>query len=135
MGTYCLRKIYRIIMGDIIINVDEFICESPVIKDVTWNGIRYEFEVDWTSQGTYYSTFDPTTTMELSMDIYEVSNNTLQYSGIIASGVPFDADNYLFDVLDYFPSFSGKYQIHLKLKITNSGCDNATTFIVPVTYP
>jgi hypothetical protein len=122
-------------MADIIININEFICEDPIITDVTWNGIRYEFLVDWTSQGAYYSTFDPSTTMELSMDIYETSNNILQYSGVIATGVPFDVNDYMFNVLDYYPTFSSKYQIHLKLKITNSGCDNTTTYIVPITYP
>lgn len=122
-------------MGNIIFNVAEFICENPVIQNVTWSGIRYIFDTDWTSQGNYYSSFDPTTNMELSMDIIEVSNSNIVFSGVIDNSVPFNAIDYQFDVLDFYPGFSDKYQITLKLKITNQGCDNTGTYIVPITYP
>lgn len=122
-------------MGKIVINAQQLQCDSPVISDVTWNGVRYVFLTDWTSQGDYYLSLDPSTNMELSMEISDAQTSVVVFTGIIDSSAPFNATDYQFDVFDYYPDFSAKYQINLKLKLTNTVCNTVGTYTVPITYP
>lgn len=122
-------------MSNIIINVDAFMCEDPIIKSVSYTGTRYIFSVTWTSNGEYYSTFEPTTNLELSVDMYDTQTSTLVQSYVINPSAPFDATDYQFNMFDYYNDFSSKFQIYVKLKITNSVCNNTTTYIVPIDYP
>lgn len=124
-------------MADVIINVGAFICEAPTFNSSTFSGVRYVFTFDWNSQGAYYSTLDPTTHMELSMVVTEISNNTVVYSGVVDSNVPFNTSTYTIDILDYYSGFSNKYRVDLTLTmINNIGCNNSTNYTIPVnSYP
>lgn len=123
-------------MANIIINVEALQCEAPIVTNSSWSGIRYVFNVDWTSKGSYYSTIDPTTNLELSIEIRETVPNTLVYSGVIDPSAPFDATGYQFDVLDYYSGFSGKYTLILVLNLTsNAACNETTSYTFPIDYP
>lgn len=123
-------------MANIVINVEALQCEAPIVTNSSWSGIRYVFNVDWTSQGAYYSTIDPTTNLELSIEIRETIPDILVYSGIIDPSAPFDATGYQFNVLDYYGGFSGKYTLILKLNLTsNATCNEITSYTFPIDYP
>jgi hypothetical protein len=123
-------------MANIIINVDELICEDSIVTNSSWSGIRYVFNVDWTSKGDEYSIFDPTTNLQLSIEIRETIPNTIVYSGVIDNSAPFDATGYQFNVLDYYTGFSGKYTLILILDLTsNAACNEQTRYTFPIDYP
>lgn len=125
-------------MANIVINVDELICEAPVFVHTEWTGARYVFSIDWTSLGDVYFQFDPTIRMELSMEIYQNVNNppTLEYSGVIDSNAPFNVTGYTFNVNDYTFNFSSKYDLYLTLKlISDASCNESTTYQLPIDYP
>jgi hypothetical protein len=121
--------------GKIIFNVSELQCIPPNITNTSWTGIRYVFDVDWTSNGNEYHSIDPTTNLELSMTIVEVATSTTVFSGVIDSSVPFITTGYQFDAYDYYPTFSDKYQITLTLSLTSViACNESTSFIIPIDY-
>lgn len=121
--------------GNIIFNVAELQCVAPTIISTSWTGIRYVFNVDWTSNGDEYHNIDPTTNLELSMDIIEVATSTTVFSGVINASVPFIATGYQFDAYDYYPTFSDKYQITLTLNLTSDTvCNESSSFTIPVDY-
>jgi hypothetical protein len=123
-------------MGDIIINVEALICEAPIFTHTEWTGIRYEFSIDWTSNGDDYFLIDPTTNLELSMEIVEVSNNVTVYTGVVDSSVPFNATGYIFNVLDYYQGFSSKYKLILTLSLTSqAACNISNSYTLPIDYP
>lgn len=124
-------------MANIIINVEALQCQAPIITNVQFTGARYVFSVDWESRGDEYFTIDPTTKMQLKMDIYETSTPTdvLTYSAIIDYDAPFNTTNYTFDVLNYTDNFSSKYYIILTLFLASETlCNEETSYQVPVTY-
>lgn len=124
-------------MPDININMGQFVCQSPIINNVTFSGTRYIFNLNWSSQGQYYSTIDPTTTMRLEMEIKEIANSQIVYSEIIDPNADFNNLNYVINIYDYYDAFSNKYSVTFKLTLINEiGCNNTTSYIVPVgTYP
>lgn len=123
-------------MGEIIINVEALVCEAPQVTHSEWTGIRYVFSVDYNSNGDDYSVFDPTTNLELSIEIRETIPNTVVYSGVINPSAPFNATDYQFNVLDYYNGFSGKYTLILKLSLTsNAACNELTSYTFPIDYP
>jgi hypothetical protein len=125
-------------MADIIINVDALVCEAPVVTHSEWTGARYVFNVDWTSIGDQLATFDPTVRMEVGIIIYQNTTTPPQfeYSGVIDSNGPFNATGFSFDVVDYFPTFSSKFDLYLTLKlISDASCNEETTYQFPIDYP
>ena len=125
-------------MGNIIINVDELICEAPIVLHSEWTGIRYVFSVDYSSIGDQLAIFDPTVRMELSITIYQNTTTPPQfeYTGVIDSNAPFDATGYTFNVVDYFPTFSSKFDLYLTLKlISDESCNEQFTYQFPIDYP
>lgn len=121
---------------DIIVEVDEFKCEAPIVKNTSWSGIRYIFNVDYESNGEDYILLDPTTNLELSIEVKETATNTVVYTGVINPSAPFNANNYQFDVLDYYPEFSNKYTLILTLNLTSSDlCNLMTNYTFPINYP
>ena len=110
-------------MGNINFNISEFICESPVLTSVVYTGVRYEFILNWTSQGSYYNTFDPTTVVQLWINVNGIG---WQYY----SDVPYDGINWTNNFLSNNP----KTSISFKLIIINSGCNNESN-IVSLTNP
>lgn len=119
-------------MASIVFDVEQFICETPVFTGVTYTGTRYEFDLNWFSQGSYYSTFDPTTNIALTVDIYELNTTNLVTSFSIDPSAPFDGNHYMVNILDYLPSHSNKDTIVFTLTLTSTGCtNNVTTYTVP----
>ena len=106
-------------MANINISIGELICEDPVFTSVTYTGTRYEFNLNWTSNGSYLSTIDSTTTMYLIIELYYASDLNNPYSIFSPNtppAIPFDGTNYLINILDYVPNFSPKDQIIFKLE-------------------
>lgn len=125
-------------MGEIIINVDSLVCEAPKVLHSEWTGTRYVFSMDWSSIGDYLATFDPTVRLELSMTIYQNTTTPPQfeYTGVIDSNAPFNTTGYTFNVVDYFPSFSSKYDLYITLKlISDNTCNEEITYQFPLNYP
>lgn len=125
-------------MANIIFNVEELLCEAPVVTHSEWTGTRYEFRVDWTSIGDYLATFDPTVRMEAGIIIYQntVTPPQFEYQGVIDSNAPFNVSGYTFNVVDYFASFYSKYDLYLTLKLISDGsCNEETTYHFPLDYP
>lgn len=123
-------------MANIIINVEALQCQAPEVTNSSWSGIRYVFNIDWNSKGDEYSIIDPTTNLELSIEIRETIPNTIVYQGVIDASAPFNATGYQFDVLDYTQTFSGKYTLILKLNLTsNAACNELTSYTFPIDYP
>lgn len=122
-------------MANIIINAAALICQAPVFTHTEWTGSRYIFSVDWTSNGVYYSTIDPTTNLELSIVIVQTATGTIDYTGIIQASVSFSATGYTFNIWDFFPNFSDKYTITLSLKLTSqAACNETGSITLPVDY-
>ena len=123
-------------MAYIIFNVAELICEAPIVTNSQYTTSRYTFNVDWISKGDEYYQFDPSTNLELSIEIRETIPNILVYSGVIEPSVPFNATGYKFNVLDYFSGFSNKFTLYLILKLTSDrACNETTTYEFPIDYP
>lgn len=125
-------------MGNIIINVAELICESPIVTHSEFTGTNYIFNVDWTSKGNEYSLFDPTIKMMVSIQIYSniVTPPTLEFNGVIDTNAPFNVNGYTIDIKDYYADFSSKYDLYLVLSlISEASCNNATVYKFPINYP
>jgi hypothetical protein len=119
-------------MSTININIGEFICEPPIFNSVTYTGTRWIFELDWSSQGSFYSSFDPTTNLSLSIQIVEISSSIIVYSNEVDPSVPFNINNYQIDISDFYSGFNDKYRITFILNLTNEvGCNNSETYTVP----
>ena len=120
-------------MPNININVADLVCENPIFTSVTYTGTRYEFNLNWTSNGSYYSTFDPTVAMYLYIEMYHPGSSTPYYTG--NASIPFDlydATNYLINVLDYDSSFSSKDRLVFRLSLAGEdSCFTETTYVFP----
>lgn len=115
-------------MGSIHINVDEFVCITPVFTNVSYTGTRYEFDLNWTSQGDYYHTFDPTTTITLYMDLYDDAGNFLQTYTVL-TGQYFNMSHYLVNTLTYDPSVNNKNRVVFRLTLSSTDCVNNTAVV------
>lgn len=121
-------------MANININVGELICEDPIFTSVTYTGIRYEFDLNWTSQASYLSTFDNTVTMYLRIECYDIASSTPYYSSNIPTPppIPFDGVHFLINVLDYVPSFSPKDRLIFRLSMSGeTTCNTETIYEFP----
>lgn len=122
-------------MAFININVEALICEDPVFTSVDYTGSRYEFSMNWTSNGEYLSTIDNTTIMNLAVELYHPSDLTNPYnvfSPTVPPPIPFNGTNYLLNIFDYDSSFSSKDQIIFRLGLTGQNtCSTSTSYTIP----
>ena len=106
-------------MANININVNEFLCEEPVVYD-----LKYLFEaenvylVSWTSQGNYYqSTVDPGTIVELW---YSVNGEPFELHP--ANPTPFDAVDFELNFND-LPVTLPIMDLTVRVKIVTNYCE------------
>lgn len=121
-------------MADINFNVAAVICEDPVFTSVTYTGTRYEFNLNWTSQGAYFYTFDNTMTMYLYIECYLPGDPTPYFQQSVGTPppIPFDGNNYIINVLDYDPTFSSKNRLVFRLVMSGEDtCYTETTYEFP----
>ena len=118
-------------MANIIFDVAPFICETPIFTSVTYTGTRYQFNLDWTSLGDYYLTFDPTTTITLYVDIYDEYGVFIQTNTVFSDQSSFNMTGVLVNTLDYVPSLSAKNRVVFRLLLTNAGCNNTAIEDIP----
>lgn len=118
------------------INIEALDCKSPIIKNVTYTGTRYKFLLEWVSQGDYYFLLDNTTTMDLTMVITETVGGVVAHTEVFQF-IPFSTNNYMINIMDYYPNFSGKYSITFILNLNSDLLCNTQSvpFTVPITYP
>lgn len=113
-------------MANINFDVEEFICESPILTSVVYTGIRYIFEFSYTSQGDYYYTFDPTTEIQIW---YQTDGQSTWYQvSPPLNALPFNANGYEIDLLNYVPEPKG-VTIFKIILINNAGCNNESNTI------
>lgn len=112
-------------MGNINFDVEEFICESPILTSVVYTGIRYIFELSYTSQGDYYYTFDPTTEIQIW---YQTDGQPTWYQVSPPSNPPFNANGYEIDLINYVPEPT-VVTIFKIILINNAGCSNESNTI------
>ena len=121
-------------MANINLNVAELVCEDPVFTSVTYTGVRYEFDLNWTSQASYLSTFDPTVTMYLYIECYLPGVSTPYFTTSIPTPppIPFDGTHFMVNVLDYDANFSPKNRLVFRLALSGEdSCYTETTYEFP----
>ena len=121
-------------MANINLNVAELVCEDPVFTSVTYTGNRYEFDLNWTSQAAYLSTFDSTVTMYLRIECYLPGVSTPYFTTYIPTppDIPFDGTHFMVNVLDYDASFSPKNRLVFRLYLAGEdSCNTETSFEFP----
>lgn len=113
-------------MPNININVSELVCENPVFTNVTYTGTEYKFDLSWTSNGSFYSTFDSTAAVYLYIKIYHQGSSTPYYTGnaLIPMDL-FNANNYMINILDYESTYSPKDRLVFTLSL--AGEDSCNT--------
>ena len=115
-------------MAKININIGEFVCEAPVFNSVVYLGGHYPFELTWTSEGDYYTTFDPNTVMVLHLKLVEPGVGII-FDQDIDIDAPFNANQYPVDLFDY--NFSTKYEITFTLTLITSNCQQSVDYVIP----
>lgn len=121
-------------MGNVVINVGEVDCQDPIFTSVTYTGTRYEFKLNWTSQGAYFYQFDNTMTMYLYIECYLPGNATPYFNQQVPTppSIPFDAINYTVNVLDYDSTFTSKNRLVFRLVMAGeTTCYTETTYEFP----
>lgn len=117
-------------MAYININIGEFVCEPPVFDSVVYLGGRYPFELTWSSEGGYYTTFDPNTVMVLHLKLVDPSGGGIViFDQDIDIDAPFNANQYSVDLLQY--GFSTKYEITFTLTLITSTCQKSIDYVIP----
>jgi len=121
-------------MASINLNVEAVVCQNPVFTSVTYTGNRYEFNLNWTSQGAYFYQFDNTVTMYLYIECYLPNASTPYFSQTVSNPpvTPFNGTNFLVNVLDYDSTFSAKNRLVFRLVMSGeSTCTTETTYEFP----
>lgn len=121
-------------MANINFTIAELICEDPVFTSVTYTGTRFEFDLNWTSQGAYLSNFDNTLNMFLYIECYLPGESTPYFVETVATPppIPYDGNHFMVNVIDYDPSFSPKNRLVFRLVMTGEAtCYTETTYEFP----
>lgn len=118
-------------MADLIIITNPFVCEPPIFTSVTYTGTNWIFNLNWTSQGAYYATILPNIAMNVTLDIFDPATNTTIYSNVIDNNAPFDASNYMVNVLDYFVGSISKYRITFIITLVGTQCNQSDSVVFP----
>jgi len=121
-------------MGNVLISVGQVVCQNPVFTSVTYTGNRYEFNLNWTSQASYFYQFDNTIVMYLYIECYLPGNSSPYFNQQVPTppALPFDGSNYIINVLDYDSTFSAKNRLVFRLVMSGeSTCTTETTYEFP----
>lgn len=115
-------------------SVQQLVCEDPIFTSVTYTGTKYQFNLNWTSQGVFLSSFDNTTEILIKIDMYHEGQTTAFYTGYVTNTptIPFNSNNFLVNVWDYDNTFSAKDRLVFTLIISGeTSCFKETTFEFP----
>ena len=98
-------------MGNIIMNVAEFVCESPVIGNTYRQGNIYTF--NWTSKGNEYEALG----LVVQMRLFYKPEIVLPEEEYTAVPIPFNANSF---VVDQLPGYD---QVSFRLEFIVDGGD------------
>jgi hypothetical protein len=98
-------------MGNIIINIDEFQCESPIVGDTFRQGNVYTF--NWTSKGNEYQALG----LVAEMRLFYKPEIVLPEEQYTAVPIPFNANSFVVDQL------LGYDQVSFRLEFLVDGGD------------
>lgn len=85
-------------MGNVIFNLSEFMCESPIIENVTRNmSSTGDYVFNYTTQGDLYMSYGMTVEIKLFI-IPEQTQPEQEYTN---TTVPFNADDFSIGILNY----------------------------------
>ena len=118
-------------MAYININIGALVYEAPNFQNIVYTGSKWIFDLDWTSQGSYYSTFDPTTKMILHLKLIDSVPGIVVFDQDIDINAPFDTNQYTINILDYYDTYSSNFDAIFTLTIVTATCQNSDDYMIP----
>lgn len=113
-------------MADIIFNVEELICESPVITDAHYViDTEHFYSVSWTSQASYYDSVAGPVTMDL---YYSIDGGP--FTPYPSNPVAFNYDNF---VMNFNTIGLANDNIRFMLKMTTAYCSSESNIATAYT--
>lgn len=81
-------------MPNININIEEFQCTPTILNSATYTGTEYIIRVSYNSISNYYSQFYPNIRMSITLEIFDVDNNSTIFTGEIDANAPLNTTSY-----------------------------------------